>query len=207
MDNQIKAIELEKLKAHPDNPNIMSKINLRKLIANIERTGMYEPIIVRVHPQDKDSYQIINGHHRCKALEQLGYKTADAIVWDVDDEQVDILLLTLNRLQGSDRLGAKLELLKKLKSEIPPSELCRFVPQSKGQIDKLTNLEESLSSIKVTQTSFAEPMVFFLDEKQKNTVEKALAVSQSLCSPQKSKAIQRAEAIVKIASDFIEFSN
>ena len=206
MKNQIEAIKLEKLKAHPDNPNRMSKANLCKLIANIERTGMYEPLIVRPHPETKDCYQIINGHHRCKALKHLGYKTADAVVWDVDDEQVNILLITLNRLQGSDQLGKKLELLKKLKAKIKPAELCRFLPQSKSQINKLTCLEESLSTIKVTQTNFAEPIVFFLDEKQKDIVENALAISQT-SSTQKSKAARRADAIVKVAADFIKFSN
>ncbi|MCK4888079.1 MAG: ParB-like nuclease domain-containing protein [Planctomycetes bacterium] len=205
MKNQIKAIKLEKLKAHPDNPNKMSKANLRKLIANIERTGMYEPLIVRPHPKTKNCYQIINGHHRCKALKKLGYKTADAVVWDIDDQQVDILLITLNRLQGSDQLGKKLELLKKLKSKIKPAELSRFLPQSKAQINKLTSLEESLSLIKPAQTSFAEPIVFFLNEKQKSIVENALAISQN-SSTTKSKAARRADAIVKIAADFIKFS-
>jgi len=205
MKNQIKAIKLEKLKAHPDNPNRMSKANLRKLIANIERTGMYEPLIVRPHPKTKNCYQIINGHHRCKALKKLGYETADVVVWDVDDQQVDILLITLNRLQGSDQLGKKLELLKKLKSKIKPAELSRFLPQSKAQINKLTSLEESLSLIKPAQTSFAEPIVFFLTEKQKKIVENALSISQN-SSTTKPKAARRADAIVKIAADFIKFS-
>ena len=205
MKNQIKTIKLEKLKAHPDNPNKMSKANLRKLIANIERTGMYEPLIVRPHPKSKNCYQIINGHHRCKALKQLGYKTADSIVWDVDDQQVNILLITLNRLQGSDQLSKKLKLLKKLKAKIKPAELSRFLPQSKAQINKLISLEESLSSIKSAKTSFVDPVVFFLTEKQKHIVENALAIPPN-SSPTKSKAAHRAETIVKIAADFIKFS-
>lgn len=205
MKNQIKTIKLEKLKAHPDNPNKMSKANLRKLIANIERTGMYEPLIVRPHPKTKGSYQIINGHHRWQALKQLKYETADTVVWDVDDQQVNILLITLNRLQGSDNLGKKLELLKKLKDKIKPAELSRFLPQSKAQINKLTSLENSLSTIKVTQTSFVDPVVFFLNEKQKIIVEKALAIPQE-STPKKSKAARRADAIVKIAADFMRFS-
>lgn len=206
MKNQIEAIELEKLKAHSDNPNQMSKVNLRKLVANIERTGMYEPLIVRPHPKTKDCYQIINGHHRCQALKQLGHKTADVVVWNIDDQQTNIFLITLNRLQGSDKLGKKLDLLKKLKSEIKPAELAKFLPQNKAQIDKLTSLEESLSTIKVAQASFAEPVVFFLDPKQKEVVENALTISQS-SSTQKNKAAQRADAITKVACDFVKFSN
>jgi ParB-like chromosome segregation protein Spo0J len=99
--NKIHRISLEKLHAHPDNPNSMSKETFAKLVRNIERTGRYEPIVIR---QKDTSWQIINGHHRVKALRQLGYKTADCLVWDVDDHETEILLATLNRLGGSDTL-------------------------------------------------------------------------------------------------------
>jgi len=78
----------------------MSKANLAKLVRNIEQTGQYEPIIVRPHPQRKGCFQIINGYHRCHALTKLGYKTADCIVWDIDDKQTDILLATLRLRQS-----------------------------------------------------------------------------------------------------------
>ena len=74
-ENTIKTIVLSKLIAHPDNPNVMSDSTFRKLVRNIERTGLYEPIVVRPHPDEKDhsatadKFQIINGHHRVKALE------------------------------------------------------------------------------------------------------------------------------------------
>jgi hypothetical protein len=47
MANVIRSIGLDKLVAHPDNPNKMSKANLAKLVRNIERTSRYEPLIVR----------------------------------------------------------------------------------------------------------------------------------------------------------------
>ena len=101
MSQHIKTVPIEKLIAHPDNPNRMSDKTFAKLVRNIKKTGRYEPIIVR--PKG-DSYEIINGHHRIKALQQLGIKTADIVIWDVNDNETDILLTTLNRLSGSDEL-------------------------------------------------------------------------------------------------------
>ena len=110
---------------HPDNPNRMSRVTFAKLVRNIGQTGRYEPLIVRRitdtqghisenvtnlrrNTYEGDVYQIINGHHRWQALKKLGKETADAIVWDIDDDQTDILLATLNRLCGQDVLDKKL---------------------------------------------------------------------------------------------------
>jgi hypothetical protein len=107
---ELKTIAINKLAAHPANPNVMSEVKFNKLVRNIERTGLYEPIVVRAHPKKKDYFQIINGHHRVKALEKLDRKVADCVVWDVDDEQAEVLLATLNRLTGSDEPARKIEL-------------------------------------------------------------------------------------------------
>jgi len=47
MSNEIVKIPLDKLSPHPDNPNRMSKATFAKLVRNIERTGRYEPLVVR----------------------------------------------------------------------------------------------------------------------------------------------------------------
>jgi len=43
----VQSIALDRLIAHPDNPNRMSSGNFAKLVRNIEQTGRYEPLIVR----------------------------------------------------------------------------------------------------------------------------------------------------------------
>jgi hypothetical protein len=111
MQNQIQSIAIEKLIAHPDNPNVMSKAKLNKLVRHLEQTGRYEPIIVR--PQN-DCFQIINGHYRVEALKKLGSTNADCLIWDLDDKEADMYLLTLNRLGGRDVLDKKITLLRRL---------------------------------------------------------------------------------------------
>jgi ParB-like chromosome segregation protein Spo0J len=214
MSNKITSIALDKLVRHPDNPNVMSKSNFAKLVRNIERTGMYEPLIVR--PIDSrftkhDSlkkvrrtfFQIINGHHRYKALSQLGCQRCDCIIWDIDDEQADIFLATLNRLCGNDMLDKKLKLLKRMSEKFKAGELAKLLPQTSKQIERLTNLKPPEMSAAAQTRGFAEPLVFFLNETQKTTVENAMLLAQK-ADNKKPKAQRNSEALTKIAESFID---
>lgn len=202
MTNSIMSIVLDKLVAHPDNPNRQSKVNFTKLLRNIERTGRYEPLVVRPCTNKPGLYQIINGHHRCQALAKLGHETADCIVWDIDDEQTDILLATLNRLGGTDQLDKKLRLLKRLKKKLDTGELARLIPQTKKQIERLTNLKLPSAPTKMDAATFANPVVFFLTDRQKQIVDEAL----SLAAPnakEKTRAARNAAALTHIAESFV----
>jgi len=210
MVNSVQSIEIEKLIAHPDNPNRMSKANFAKLVRNIERSGRYEPIVVRPHPTKVGCYQIINGHHRCEALAKLGYKEADAVVWDVDDQQTDILLATLNRLGGSDELSGKLKLLERLNKGIRSKALAKLLPFTRKQIEQLTNLKRPLTPAAISARTFANPLVFFVDDMQERTIKQALSLVEK--SEERSqetedritKAQRNAAALTKIAEHFIE---
>ena len=171
--------------AHPDNPNVMSDATFRKLVRNIERTGLYEPIVVRPHPKEKDHFEIINGHHRVKALEQLGRKEADCVVWDVDDEQTAILLTTLNRLAGSDTPAKKIELLKKLTERMGTAQLAKLLPQTAKQIERLTNLKLTVTPLKAQAEQFAIPLVFFVTKQQQGIIENALSSIENRISPER----------------------
>jgi len=174
MANSIQSIPLDKLVEHPDNPNRMSSSTLAKLVRNIKRTGRYEPLIVRPHPKRKRRFEIINGHHRCRALRQLGFDKADVIVWDVDDEQADIYLATLNRLSGSDQLAGKIALLKRLTEKMNARRLGRLLPQTPGQIKRLINLRPhgplAPKGARPSARHMANPMVFFVADEQKATI-------------------------------------
>ncbi len=202
MHNETKTIALKYLLPHPDNPNRMGKANFAKLIRNIQRTGRYEPLIVRPHPQRPGYFQIINGHHRHQALEKLGYKTAEAVVWDVDDAETDILLATLNRLTGSDVLKKKLALLKNLTSRMQTAELAKLLPQTASQLERLTNLRLPTAPAKADVEVFATPLMFFLNSGQLKTVEEALSVAMKN-RPEKTKAAKKAAALTEIARHFL----
>jgi hypothetical protein len=212
MTNSVQSITLDKIVAHPNNPNKMSDATFGKLVRNIERTGRYEPIVVRPHPERGDHFQIINGHHRCLALTKLGYKAADCVVWDIDDEQTDILLATLNRLGGTDELGKKLELLKRLNKRMELGELSKLLPQTAKQIERLTNLKMPSRPAETIAKCFSNPMVFFVNDAQQETIEKALSLAQESRSEivkmayAKTKAAKRAAALAQIAGEFLNQS-
>jgi hypothetical protein len=201
MTNSIQSINLDKLEFHPDNPNRQSRVNFAKLVRNMERTGRYEPLVVRPSPKKTGHFQIINGHHRCHALAKLGYTTADCIVWDVDDEQTDVLLATLNRLGGSDQLGKKLKLLKRLNKKMVAGELAKLIPQRAKQIERLTNLKRPAVPAKINAKCFANPLVFFVSDSQKQQIERALSLVEEP-KAEMTKAAKRAAALAFIAQYF-----
>ncbi len=202
MSTEIRRIPLDQLVPHPDNPNRMSRTNFRKLVRHIERTGRYEPLVVRPCPGQPGFFQIINGHHRCAALRQLGHPAADTVVWDVDDEQTDILLATLNRLNGRDTLDKKLALLRRLHQQMPTRKLARLLPQTCGQLERLLTTRP-LTPARRPADTFALPMVFFVSAAQQRTIEEAL--SGSPCSADApTRAGRRAAALTHLAERFLD---
>ncbi len=203
MVSVIESIGLERLVPHRDNPNRMSRGDFLKLVRNIRASGRYEPLVVRRHRERDGCFEIINGHHRCKALAELGSKEADCVVWDITDEQADILLVTLNRLCGSDELGKKILLFKRLNERVEAGELSKLLPQTTKQIERLVNMKMPSIAANVDMKRFANPMVFFLNDEQIALVEKALSLAERKDAG-KSKAARRAESLMRMAKNFIE---
>jgi len=202
MANKVENIALDKLIAHPGNANVMSKAAFGKLVRNIERTGLYEPVVVRRHPKRAGHYEIINGHHRCKALQKLGYATADAVVWDVDDEQAEILLATLNRLCGRDGPRGKIALLEGLSRRMPAGELGKLLPMSRAQIERLCRLKEQALNLSSRAKPMAGAMVFFVSDGQKKIIDGALDLA--IKGIDKGTAAQRrAAALTAIAERYV----
>ncbi len=202
--SRIKSVYLTKLIPHPDNPNRMGRQKFAKLIRNIELTGRYEPLVVRPLPEKKGHFQIISGHNRARALEKLGYKRVEVIVWDVDDHQAGILLSTLNRLCGSDVLDTKISLLKRLKKRLDTAELAKLLPQSAGQIERLTGLK--LPKRPPPATAMPQPMVVFVSAEQQKAIEQAM----SLAPPDpklRTRAARNAAALTQIAQAFMEHND
>ncbi|RKY06091.1 MAG: hypothetical protein DRP65_12215 [Planctomycetota bacterium] len=200
---QIESVEINKLIAHPANPNRMSNSTFRKLAGHIKRTGNYEPVIVRPHPKHNGCYEIINGEHRVKALKKLGRETCDCIVWQVDDSETLILLATLNRLAGADVLAKKAELIKALSRRFSAKDLAKNLPDTKRAIERLKDLHRPLVPRATEHKAFLNPLVFFLTDDQKQTVDKAIA---SIPAEGKETAAQRrARAITEIAKVYLEY--
>jgi hypothetical protein len=134
------------------------------------------------------------------------------VVWDIDDEQVDVLLATLNRLCGSDILDKKLILLRRLNEKMLAQELARLLPLNRKQIERLANFKlpavpangQALwGQAKAGGMCFAVPLVFFVNESQRRIIEEALLKAECT-EKEKTKAQRRAEALTKVAKKYIE---
>lgn len=212
MQNQttIIRIPIDRLLAHPENPNKMAKATFQKLKNHIKQTHRYEPLIVRSHPDIENCFELINGHHRADALRQIGETFADCVIWDVDDDQTRILLATLNRLGGKDELAAKVSLLKNLSEKFSSRELAKLLPDTKTTIEKLKDITKPLDFAAENPKLFLNSLIFFLNDQQlkivETALEKAIQKPLTLCRGS-SKSQKMANAITIISENYLQRSN
>lgn len=169
-------LSIQRLLPHPDNANRMNAELLRTLSLHIERTGRYPPIIVRPHPQQTDHYEILDGHHRVQVLQQLGHMEVDCRIWDVADDEATLLLLTLNRLEGSDDPQKRGALLQQLHSTLDLPEIAELVPEDCSTIERLLALNRPAPNpaAPVNTDDMPQAVTFFLTEPQKRALDQRL---------------------------------
>jgi len=197
-------IPLGALEPHPENSNRMPAHLTEKLKGHIERTGLYEPLVVRpigageamrtcpgaAAPGSRASrddlkseisdfrsrYQILNGHHRARVLRQLGHTRARCDVWEVDDDEALLLLATLNRLEGRDDPSARAHLVAHLARGRSAEDLARLLPEPPDAVERLLRLAQPPPAPLAPEAIEppARPMTFFLAEEQHALVTEAL---------------------------------
>jgi len=140
---EIQLIDISRLHPHPSNSNVMSDDLLDKLAAHLQNTGRYPPLIVRPMPGQTDGgYQLLDGHHRVKALERIGRTEARCVVWEVDDKEALLLLATLNRLQGKDDVRRRASLIAGLNRQVGVDQLSKQLPEGLEELTQLLALHE-----------------------------------------------------------------
>jgi ParB-like chromosome segregation protein Spo0J len=135
-------VPLDQLQPHPMNANVMSADLQAKLKAHIKRTGRYPHLIVRPHPEEAGTYQVLDGHHRLVVLRELGHSEARCDVWQVDDREANLLLATLNRLEGQDQPVRRAQLIHELLGEMSLDDLAGLLPETDRQLEDLHALLE-----------------------------------------------------------------
>src|SRR3990172_13226976 len=176
-------IPLDQLRPHPLNSNVMPEDLRQKLKAHIHRTGRYPFLVVRPHPDESGSYQVLDGHHRVEILRELGHTEARCDVWDVDDREAKLLLATLNRLQGQDSPIRRAELIHELLGELSVTDLAGLLPETDKQIEELHALLEfpadEIASLLAEQAAEEEKvlprvMTYVVSPAQEELIEQAV---------------------------------
>jgi len=200
-------IPMDALEPHPENANRMPPRLLEKLKGHLERTGRYEPLVVRPAGGDGGRYQILNGHHRARALRELGHERVRCDVWAVDDAEARLLLATLNRLEGRDDPTARAALVARLAEDGRRSaeDLAHLLPEPPDAVARLLRLASPppAPADPAALDLPARPMTFFLSEEQYAVVTEALGEA----GKSEDERVDRAEAIERLATWYLEARN
>lgn len=173
---QMIEIEVDRLRPHPRNSNVMAAPLLEKLTEHIRRSGRYPPIVAR--PIDGGAYQILDGHHRVAALRTLAHRTARCVVWEVDEDEALLLLATLNRLEGQDDPRKRATLVRELSQRSEWKQLARQLPERSEHLKKLLALDRPTTSPRPPQPSgeMVQAVYFFLRPTERSALKRRLKV-------------------------------
>lgn len=93
---RITKIPLNQIKNFNNHPfRVELDDEMRTLIESVKENGVLVPVLVRPH-KDGEGYEMIAGHRRKFALENLGFTEVNAIVRDLDDDTATILMVDSN---------------------------------------------------------------------------------------------------------------
>lgn len=151
--------QISDFKQHPFNVRMDEEMN--SLIESVQENGILVPVLVRPN-KDNEGYEMVSGHRRKFAMQQLGKIEIDAIVRDLDDDQATIIMVDSNiqreNILPSERGFAyrmKLEALKhqgkrtdltstqvgqKLKGVYSVEQLAEQVGESRNQVQRYIRL-------------------------------------------------------------------
>ncbi len=88
---RVVSIDVDKVTPGKYQPRIeFNKEKLNELVSSIKEKGVVQPVLVR---QVGESYELIAGERRLRAIKSLGMKSVPAIIKDVDD--IDMLEISL----------------------------------------------------------------------------------------------------------------
>ncbi len=122
-------------------------------------------------------YQILDGHHRARALRLLNHAQADCEIWPIDDAQALLYLATLNRLRGRDDLKRRAALIASLRTRtaMDGAALAKLIPESRRDLERLaTLLERPRPRPRTMSESVPVPVHFFLTRDQRDRLEACL---------------------------------
>ncbi len=89
---QIPISELHPFEGHPF--RVVDDEAMTRTVESISQFGVISPLLVR--PDPDGGYEIISGHRRCHAAEQVGLETLPVIVREMDDDEAIITMVDSN---------------------------------------------------------------------------------------------------------------
>ncbi len=120
---------LERVHNNPWNPNRMKDHEYEALVASLRRHGQVAPLVVRFHPEEEGQFELVDGEHRKRACEEVGFSEVDIYnLGDIDD----LTAMQLNAVLTESR-GAS-----------DSFELGKLIQSMQGEGASLVQIAESL---------------------------------------------------------------
>ena len=124
---------------------------------------------------------MVDGEHRLKIAEQLGFKSIPCIVVEMDEDEAKLKTLQLNRLRGEDEPELLARLLKELNLEMELEELSLRLPFNKVEIEQSLKLielenEEERKRLEREIEEMSRERIFsvVVSEEEKARIERAI---------------------------------
>lgn len=202
MDLTVSQLPISKILPNTWNPNKQTERQYAAEIESICDNGFLMPIIVRKHPTKRGSYEIVDGEHRWKALQEIsssgrkGVKNVPdliskgeipAIIIEVDEARAKRLTVIMNETRGRADLTSLGTLLAELSPELG-EDLIVGLPYTPEQLDEIldiakfdwTELETPSLEDGELYTEEEEPykVVAILDTETQKRWQSALAIKK-----------------------------
>ena len=207
-------VETERLIGHLLNANVMADELLEKLKGHIGRSGRYPALVVRSLSNSQrlagevGKLQVLDGHQRLRVLIELGYRKVRVDNWgDLSDAEADILVATLNRLQGQDDPDKRAELLGELRQtlDLSSEQLAEMLPETQEELDKLLALNDPPAEFPEPEAEqLALPWTVFATVEQIAVIEEAIAVAEQSDPPAEQGDTPQGRALCHVADRFLK---
>jgi len=201
MELAVSNLPIGKVMPNPWNANKQTDRQYAAEMESICDNGFVMPIIVRKHPEKKGFYEIVDGEHRWKALQQIAAegkkgkanvptlienKEIPAIVLAIDEAKAKRLTVIMNETRGRADLTSLGTLLAELAPELG-EDLIIGLPYTPEQLNEIldiakfdwTELETPIDGEELyTQEEEAFKVVAVLDSETQQKWQNAMALKK-----------------------------
>lgn len=97
-----KEVQISHILESPDNLRVLfDKKEMQELTSDLEKNGLIFPLLL--HKTAKNTYEVIDGHRRLRAIKRIGWKSVDCRVIEsrLDTDQIRVVMRATDRLKIS----------------------------------------------------------------------------------------------------------
>jgi len=202
----LRQIPLADLRDAPLNANRLAPEKYVQLVASIRRLGFVVPIVAR--DDEEGGFEIVDGHHRVRAVREIGELAAIPTVVLEADEDPALAALALNRLRGETDLAVASLMIDEMLAggvlEFADLAISGFTERELTDlVDALTQDEPSLEDVGASGlpeeigTPVARPFLLELTFRNRDDLAKARKALRKACG----KGGDLADGLLRLVAD------